>query len=70
MLVICCIVCRHCSCYWNSIFAGLGTETVAVHQPDGRYRLYGYKWFSSASDADMSLTLARITDADGRVAEV
>ncbi|GBL82363.1 Acyl-CoA dehydrogenase family member 11 [Araneus ventricosus] len=36
-----------------------GTETVAV--PDnGFYRLYGYKWFSSASDANIALTLARI----------
>ena len=23
-------------------------------------RLYGYKWFSSATDSDMSLTLARL----------
>ena len=40
---------------------GSGTETVAVPQPDrpGHYRLYGYKWFSSATDSDMSLTLAR-----------
>ncbi|GFU79015.1 acyl-CoA dehydrogenase family member 11 [Trichonephila clavipes] len=35
------------------------TETVAV--PDnGFYRLYGYKWFSSATDSNMALTLARI----------
>ncbi|CAL1261840.1 unnamed protein product [Larinioides sclopetarius] len=36
-----------------------GTETVAV--PDnGFHRLHGYKWFSSASDANIAITLARI----------
>ena len=44
-----------------------GTETVAVPQPDGTYRLYGYKWFSSATDSDMTLTLARIVGQDGTV---
>jgi len=34
------------------------TRTQAMEQ-DGKCRLYGYKWFSSATDADMSLTLAR-----------
>jgi len=42
-----------------------GTETVAVPQQDGTYRLHGYKWFSSATDADMSLTLARVQNPDG-----
>jgi len=42
-----------------------GTETVAVPQEDGTYRLHGYKWFSSATDADMSLTLARVQNPDG-----
>lgn len=42
-----------------------GTETVAVHEGGDVYRLYGYKWFSSATDSDMSLTLARIVDSDG-----
>ncbi|GIX67644.1 acyl-CoA dehydrogenase family member 11 [Caerostris extrusa] len=37
------------------------TETIAV-PANGFYRLYGYKWFSSASDADVALTLARIQD--------
>lgn len=41
-----------------------GTETVAVKGPDGRYRLYGYKFFSSATDANVALTLARIVDPD------
>ncbi|GFN92751.1 novel acyl-coa-dehydrogenase protein, partial [Plakobranchus ocellatus] len=42
-----------------------GTETVAVKQPDGTYKLYGYKWFSSATDADITLTLARVVDDHG-----
>ncbi|KAJ7353914.1 hypothetical protein OS493_031360 [Desmophyllum pertusum] len=42
-----------------------GTETLAVPQDDGTYRLYGYKWFSSATDADMTLTLARVQNPDG-----
>ncbi|KXJ28911.1 acyl-CoA dehydrogenase family member 11 [Exaiptasia diaphana] len=42
-----------------------GTETQAIPQTDGTYRLYGYKWFSSATDADMCLTLARIQQPDG-----
>lgn len=42
-----------------------GTETLAVHETNDQFKLYGYKWFSSATDADMSLTLARITDKNG-----
>ena len=34
------------------------------------YHLHGYKWFSSATDADMAFTLARIQDNDGMVTEV
>ncbi|CAH1801951.1 unnamed protein product [Owenia fusiformis] len=45
---------------------GEGTETLAVAQDDGTYRLYGYKWFTSATDSDMALTLARIVDDDGQ----
>nr|XP_053628565.1 acyl-CoA dehydrogenase family member 11-like [Cherax quadricarinatus] len=40
------------------------TETVALEQPDGTYQLFGYKWFSSATDADMALTLANIISED------
>ncbi|XP_029103060.1 acyl-CoA dehydrogenase family member 11 [Scleropages formosus] len=43
-----------------------GTETVAQLQPDASYRLYGFKWFTSATDADMTLTLARVVDTHGR----
>lgn len=53
---------------------GSGTETVAVKM-DGIndkkiYKLHGYKWFSSATDADMALTLARIANPDGSVKSV
>ena len=64
-------VCDNCCCIGVMCCCrGLGTETVAVSQSDGRYRLYGYKWFSSASDSDMTLTLARIADENGQVTEV
>jgi alkylation response protein AidB-like acyl-CoA dehydrogenase len=46
-----------------------GTETKAIRQNDGNYRLFGHKWFSSATDADVSLTLARIEDANGKTTE-
>ncbi|KAM4809857.1 acyl-CoA dehydrogenase family member 11-like [Rhinophrynus dorsalis] len=42
-----------------------GTETVAISQEDGTYKLHGYKWFTSATDSDMSLTLGRVMDAQG-----
>lgn len=41
-----------------------------MKQADGTYKLYGYKWFSSATDADMSLTLARIADSEGQTKAV
>lgn len=49
---------------------GSGTETMAVEQPDGTHKLYGYKWFSSATDSDMALTLARVVAPDGTVTQV
>lgn len=42
------------------------TETIAVQQGGTVYRLYGYKWFSSATDSDVSLALARIVPADNQ----
>ncbi|XP_047494787.1 acyl-CoA dehydrogenase family member 11-like [Penaeus chinensis] len=36
------------------------TETVAVEEANGSHQLFGYKWFSSATDSDMTLTLANI----------
>ncbi|XP_023332760.1 acyl-CoA dehydrogenase family member 11 [Eurytemora carolleeae] len=41
---------------------GSGTETLAFHQETGLFNLHGYKWFSSATDSNMVLTLARIVD--------
>ena len=49
---------------------GEGTDTVAVPQEDGSYRLYGYKWFTSATDADIAFTLARVQDPQGLVTPV
>ncbi|XP_070807746.1 acyl-CoA dehydrogenase family member 11-like [Pituophis catenifer annectens] len=46
---------------------GGGTETVARELPDGSYSLHGFKWFTSAADSDMTLTLARIVGPDGQV---
>lgn len=46
---------------------GQGTETIARLQPDGTYKLFGYKWFTSATDAHIALALARIEDGEGRV---
>ncbi|XGW16921.1 hypothetical protein V3C99_001949 [Haemonchus contortus] len=42
-----------------------GCDTYAEHVDGNTFRLYGYKWFSSAIDADVALTLARIIDKDG-----
>ncbi|XP_061527674.1 acyl-CoA dehydrogenase family member 11-like isoform X2 [Phycodurus eques] len=44
---------------------GSDVETMAVLQTDGWYKLYGFKWFTSATDADMTLTLARVRDRTG-----
>lgn len=37
-----------------------GTTTYAQPLPDGRYSLYGTKWFTSATTAPWAMTLARI----------
>lgn len=34
------------------------TDTFALEE-NGKSKLYGYKWFSSATDSDMTLALAR-----------
>lgn len=41
------------------------TETIARREPDGRWRLHGRKWFTSAIVGDMALTLARPESAAG-----
>ena len=40
------------------------TETIAIPDPNfkDKYHLYGYKFFSSATDADIALALARTVD--------
>lgn len=38
------------------------SETVAVPDGDGTWRLYGRKWFTSATTSQMTLTLARPED--------
>jgi alkylation response protein AidB-like acyl-CoA dehydrogenase len=49
-----------------------GTETIATELDISKklYDLNGYKWFSSATDADMAITLARIEDSKGKVVQV
>jgi alkylation response protein AidB-like acyl-CoA dehydrogenase len=49
-----------------------GTETVATEVDiiQNLYNLNGYKWFSSATDADMAITLARIKDHNGNIVQV
>ncbi|XP_078523356.1 acyl-CoA dehydrogenase family member 11-like [Lissotriton helveticus] len=42
-----------------------GTETIARLQSDGTYHLHGFKWFTSATDSDMTLTLGRVMNARG-----
>jgi alkylation response protein AidB-like acyl-CoA dehydrogenase len=42
-----------------------GTETVARRDANGRWRLYGRKWFTSAIQADMALALARPDGGSG-----
>lgn len=37
-----------------------GTESSAKKLSNDDYNLYGYKWFSSATDADITITLAKI----------
>lgn len=49
-----------------------GTETIAIPHESGEanlFRLQGYKWFSSATDSDMTITLARIPRPDGSLPE-
>ena len=43
-----------------------GTDTVAVKE-EAIHRLFGYKWFTSAIDADVTFTLAREVSESGEV---
>ncbi|HET6545781.1 MAG TPA: acyl-CoA dehydrogenase family protein, partial [Rhodanobacteraceae bacterium] len=42
-----------------------GTETTARRDGDGRWRLHGRKWFTSAITSEMALTLARPEGSGG-----
>ncbi|HEY4310389.1 MAG TPA: acyl-CoA dehydrogenase family protein [Pirellulales bacterium] len=42
------------------------TETVARHDAGPWYQLHGTKWFTSATTAQMTMTLARIEDESGK----
>lgn len=44
----------------SDVTGGNDTHAVVDNASLGRYRLYGHKWFSSATDTDMALTLARL----------
>lgn len=40
------------------------TETLAIRAETGEYSLYGYKWFTSATDSQMTLALGKIIPGD------
>lgn len=60
----------HCRKKLSCISSASGTETMAVPQSDGSYKLHGFKWFTSATDADVTLTLARVQDRRGATTPV
>lgn len=41
---------------------GATTETIAIQYKENKYRLYGYKFFTSAAESNVTLALARIID--------
>ena len=43
------------------------TATSAMSVDGSKCKLYGYKWFSSATDADMTLSLARFPQNVGEL---
>jgi alkylation response protein AidB-like acyl-CoA dehydrogenase len=46
------------------------TQTIAKHIKDNQYALYGLKWFTSAIDANVSFTLAKIKHTNGSVDDI
>ena len=40
------------------------TETLAIRTETRDYHLYGYKWFTSATDSQMALALGKIVPSD------
>ena len=56
---------------WMTERAGgsdVGNSETIARKEDGMWKLYGVKWFTSAVDADMAMTLARIEDEKGKSA--
>lgn len=53
-------------------YLGNSTSSTARASPNKKnvYFLYGHKWFSSATDAQVAFTLARIIDQNGVVTKV
>ena len=43
------------------------TQTVATHIEGNRYALNGLKWFTSAIDANITFTLAKIKQKNGEI---
>ena len=41
------------------------SETLAYEQEDGSYKMYGYKFFTSATTSEMAVALARVVDKNG-----
>jgi len=41
-----------------------GTETIAYPAPDNTYIIKGFKWFSSATDSDITLLLAKTPNSN------
>lgn len=40
-----------------------GTDTIAIQSEGDQFNLYGYKWFTSATDSSIALTLGRISSS-------
>lgn len=56
---------------WHIFLLADGTETIAYGpDSDGYYYLHGYKWFTSATDANMAFTLARIVSKHEEITAV
>lgn len=46
-----------------------GTSTVAEPEGGSEYRLYGTKWFTSATTSQMALTLAKVREQSGDISK-
>jgi alkylation response protein AidB-like acyl-CoA dehydrogenase len=43
------------------------TQTIAKHLEGNKYSLHGLKWFTSAIDANITFTLAKIQHQTGKI---